>query len=132
MSLISRWNDEEFRSTVLLITHEEATFYMPLHPDINALVVLAVRNSHELQELHAQEGVLDNSEIRALTSQAIEFFAEVDLTTLAGELTSTENDPFGALPTKYPVAWEAIKQLALGTTRYTSTTFEPLTADGAD
>ena len=31
VSVISRWNDADFRSTLLLAAVEEATFYMPLH-----------------------------------------------------------------------------------------------------
>jgi hypothetical protein len=132
VSVISRWNDTEFRSTLLQVALEEATFYMPLHLDINSLIVLAIRNSDHLQDLHGTQRVLDDSEIRALTSQAIEFFAEVDLAQLAGELNAPESDPFGALPTKYPVAWEALKQLAINTTRFASQTYEPLTADLTD
>ncbi|MGB8957342.1 MAG: hypothetical protein WCC10_18360 [Tumebacillaceae bacterium] len=129
VSVISRWNDADFRSTLLLVAVEEATFYTPLHDSINALVVLAVRNSDVLQDLHGTQGVLDDSEIRALTSQAIEFFAEVDLAQLSGQLEPRPNDPFGALPTKYPVAWEAVQQLALGTARFPNKTYEPQTAE---
>jgi hypothetical protein len=132
VSLISRWNDAEFRSTLLQVALEEATFYMPLHLEINALVVLAIRNSDLLQDLHGTQQVLDDKELRTLTSQAIEFFAEIDLAQLAGELETRENDPFGALPTKYPVTWEALKQLALGTTRFSDKKYEPLTAELAD
>ena len=129
VSVISRWNDLDFRSTLLLAAVEEAAFYMPLHDSINALVVLAVRNSDLLQDLHEKQGLLDDSEIRALTSQAIEYFAKVDLTQLAGQLEARPNDPFGALPSKYPLAWEALQQLALGTRKFPSKTYEPQTAE---
>ena len=85
-SLVSRWNDAEFRSTLLQTAMEEATFYMPLHREINALVVLAIRNSDRLQDLHGVQQVLDDKDIRALTTRAIESFAVADLAQLADAL----------------------------------------------
>ncbi|ASS76015.1 hypothetical protein CIG75_14280 [Tumebacillus algifaecis] len=129
-SLLSRWNDDKFRSTLLLTALEEGTFYMPFHPEINGLVVLAVRNSPQLDNLHHTEGILDNTDIRKVTSQAIQYFAEVDLTQAADQVTARPDDVFATLPTTYPLAWEAFHQLA-GATRLPKT-YEPQPADLAD
>jgi len=131
-SLLSHWNDAEFRSTLLLTALEEGTFYMPFHKDVNPLVVLAVRNSDPIQNLHSEQKLLDDSEMRALTTQAIEFFAGVDLAELTGQLDKPEHDLFGSLPSKYPLAWEAFKQIALSTMKYQYVTYSPAAADLAD
>ncbi|ARU62128.1 hypothetical protein CBW65_14820 [Tumebacillus avium] len=129
-ALLARWNDEEYRSTLLQPALEEATFYMPFHRDVNALIVLAVRNSQQLQDLHSAQGLLDDSEIRAITTQAIEFFADVDLAAAASELTAPDNDPFGALQDKYPLAWTAFYQLAHSTRL--PKTYEAVTAGSTE
>ena len=45
-SLLSRWNQEDFRRTILFVTDEEALFYEPAAPkDVKRFVVAAIRNS---------------------------------------------------------------------------------------
>lgn len=131
-SLLSHWNDAKSRSPLLLTVLEEGTFYMPYHKEVNALVVLAVRNSDQIQHLHSELKLLDDSEIRTLTSQAIEYFATVDLAELARQAEQPAQDLFGSLPSRYPLAWEAFQQIALSTMKYQYVTYTPTATDLPD
>lgn len=113
-SLLSRWADEPFRRTVLLLGEEEATFWEPRTAplEIRALVVVCVRNS--LVEglnasTRAKRQVLPDAEMPLLTSEAIEHFRKADLSDIS---ITPGPDIFGALPRKIPNAWQALSTLA--------------------
>ena len=45
-SLLTRWEEEDFRRTVLFVTDEEALFYEPAAPDdVKRFVIATIRNS---------------------------------------------------------------------------------------
>ncbi|TCP53420.1 hypothetical protein EV586_106169 [Tumebacillus sp. BK434] len=129
-ALLARWNDTGYRAALLQPALEEATFYMPFHREAGPLVVLAIRYSPLLQDLHGAHGLLDDTDIRAITTQAVEFFSGVDLAAAAGELSTPDADPFHHLPAQYPLAWAAFDQLARSTRL--PKTYEAVTAAGSE
>ena len=91
-SLLSRWNQEDFRRTILFVTDEEALFYEPAAPkDVKRFVVAAIRNSMlevaasvNCNELKMREPLSDEK-IRIITSSAICYFKECQFETLQEE-----------------------------------------------
>lgn len=121
ISLISRWNDENFRRTLLVTGIEEATFYEPEGKlETKALVVLAVRNSliedisstkEASRKYGLSEPLLNDQDIKELTKEAVSFFKNVDLSALADEIQTFTDNLYERLPVKYPVAWNALSHL---------------------
>lgn len=133
-AIINRWNDEEFRRTLLVTGFEEASFYQPASDlEIRALVVLAVRNSH-LEDLGSTEQaartlglpgpVLSDNDIPAFTREAIVHFSRFNLGELAGKVSRESHDPYKMLSVRFPVAWQALSYL--GRWDLVESTFNPV------
>lgn len=120
-SLLTRWDDEDFRRTVLFVTDEEALFYEPDAPnDVKRFVVATIRNSMleiaasvNCSQFKMQEP-LSNETIKSITSNAILYFKQCDYDTLKEEATRIKHtDIYGEAISKYPLAWEILKKAAL-------------------
>ncbi len=80
-SLLSRWQQEDFRKTVLFVTDEEALFYEPIaSDDVRRFVVATIRNSMlevaasvNCNQFKMQEPLSDEK-IKCITSNAIRYF----------------------------------------------------------
>jgi len=118
-SLLSHWNDEPFRRTVLAIGTEEASFWEPSSAsiDIRSLVVVAVRNSlvTELnatraytKELRSPEEFLPDEKMPWITGEAIKYFQAANLDTVQ---VQPKRDMFGSLTRRFPNAWHALSLL---------------------
>lgn len=131
-AVIARWNDVEFRKTVLFLGLEEAFFYSPPTVDLDtrSLVVVAIRNSL-LEALHSSRPtpnvnlpirVISDLQIRDITTEAARFFSQVDLARVTTEAPADDVDPFRHLPQRYPTAWKAISELS----KHVWSAFEPV------
>ena len=82
-SLLSGWEQEDFRKTVLFVTDEEALFYEPEAPDdVRRFVVATIRNSMlevaasvNCNQFRMQEPLSDEK-IKSITSGAISYFTQ--------------------------------------------------------
>ena len=119
-SLLSRWNQEDFRRTILFVTDEEALFYEPAAPkDVKRFVVAAIRNSMlevaasvNCNDLKMREPLSDEK-IRIITSSAICYFKECQFETLQEEARNLRYiDVYGEAIQKYPLAWTVLKRAA--------------------
>jgi len=114
-SLLAHWADDRFRRTILTLGLEEAAFWVPATAslEIRALVVVAVRNSL-IENLNAQPGSrkqsLSDDDMPYLTGEAVEYFQKADLSQSARVAPS--DDVFGALPRRFPNAWQCLSALA--------------------
>lgn len=130
-SLLAHWSDVEFRNTLLVIGREEGDYYKP-YSAVNPFVVVTIRNSM-LENLHSvnhlQTGLKRNigpDEIKRITQQAIRHFGNVNFDELARTVNiSADADCYGGLPEKYPIAWEALRQL--GNSREQVISYQPVT-----
>lgn len=120
-SLLVRWEQEDFRRTVLFVTDEEALFYEPIAADdVRRFVVATIRNS--MLEVAASVNCnqfkmkepLSNEEIKSITSNAIYYFKQYKFETLQNEAKNLEYvDVYGEAIQKYPLAWTVLKKTAL-------------------
>lgn len=120
-SLLSRWEQEDFRRTVLFVTDEEALFYEPVvADDVRRFVVATIRNS--MLEVAASVNCnqfkmlepLSNEKIKSITSNAILYFKQCKFETLQNEARNLEHvDVYGGAIQKYPLAWAVLKRAAL-------------------
>jgi len=120
-SIINRWNDPYFRSTLLFTGLEEATFYSPQAKlDIKSMVVLGVRNSlleditstsQAANKFGLEKPVIQDEHIINFTTEAIRYFSGENLEKLALDIESDENNPYAHLQDKYPFAWAALWSL---------------------
>ena len=117
--LIYHWNDEEFRKGLLVIGEEEGKFYKPeAKLDTKSFVVVTIRNSLlevpfsvDYYKMELKE-IMPENYIRLITSEAIEYFENIDFTELSKKLKKSKiDDKYEKIVQKYPMAWEAIKQL---------------------
>ena len=126
-SLLARWDDEEYRETILFTTKEEALYYKPFaENEIRELVVAGIRNS--MLEIAASTNCskfkmpeqLSNKKIQELTSSAIKYFASCDFKTLIKEAqNTTHEDIYEIAKQKYPLAWKILNKIAfLNETEY--------------
>lgn len=85
-SLLTRWEEEDFRRTVLFVTDEEALFYEPAaSDDVKRFVIATIRNS--MLEVAASVSCdrfkmstpLSDEKIKSITSNAIRYFKQVNL-----------------------------------------------------
>lgn len=118
VSCIKHWNDERFRYALLTVGDEEAGFYKPKADyDIRSFVVVTVRNSaletiHTMTTANGWKGkVLSAEKIQEITSKAIESFKDADFAALSDDIGEIENDIYGELAARYPIAWEALVQI---------------------
>lgn len=120
LSALQSWNQEEFRKTLMLLVSEEAPFYQPDAPlEIKSFVVLTLRNSpfESLQsKAYAETGLkheLSDAQVIRLTGDAIRFFRDYRLETLADNAATVSiENIYSNLAENYPVAWNALKELA--------------------
>lgn len=118
-SLIFHWNDIEFRKAVLITGMDEGKFYEPeAEIDIKCFVVVAIRNSYIEQifsdecQLMGLDEPIDEMLVKTVTQEAIEYFRNIDFNELAKNIKSSEiKDKYGNIVKKYPMAWNALKQL---------------------
>lgn len=121
-SILGRWEDTDFRSTILLHGIEEALFYIPeADIEIKALVTVAVRNSllediastKEAAKKFGLKGpIISDDQIKNITSNAITFFKEQNFELASLIMDSIDNDPFVELSTKFPLAWYVMHKLS--------------------
>jgi hypothetical protein len=118
-SLLSHWNDEPFRRTILVLGTEEASFWEPhtASLDIRSLVVVAVRNSliEDLGAYHPYTKALQSREVPLpdermpwITSEAVKYFESANLD---GIQVQPARDLFGDLSRRFPNAWYALSLL---------------------
>ncbi len=120
-SLLSRWQQEDFRRTVLFVTDEEALFYEPAAPDdVRRFVVATIRNS--MLEVAASDNCnqfkmqepLSNEKIKSITSNAICYFKQCQFEALQDEAKTLKYvDVYGEAIQKYPLAWTVLKRAAV-------------------
>lgn len=124
-AILSRWNDVSFRRTLLTLGHEEAANHKPANVDldIRSLVVVAIRNS-ALEEICSTQEAAEayglphpiplDAHMLKITRAASRYFARFDLQKEARKVDPPHNDedPFAALPIKYPATWAAFEALA--------------------
>jgi len=120
-SLLTRWEQEDFRRTVLFVTDEEAVFYEPIAADdVRRFVVATVRNSMlevaasiNCKQFKMQEP-LSNETIKSITSNAISYFKQCKFEILQNEAENLKHvDVYGEAIPKYPLAWTVLKRAAL-------------------
>ncbi|CAM4372088.1 hypothetical protein U9M73_12980 [Paenibacillus phoenicis] len=121
-SIIYRWSDEEFRSTILLHGIEEATYYSPVSDiNIRALVVVCIRNSlledlsstrSAAKSLGLSNPIISDDQIKKITSDAITFFSNNDLLSASQQITKPLVDPFEKIQFEYPLAWYVMRKLS--------------------
>ncbi|MDQ0170511.1 hypothetical protein [Paenibacillus tundrae] len=119
-SILHRWNDEIFRSTVLLHGIEEASFYNPTaNINTKALVVVCIRNSlledlsstiAAAKSLGATKPLITDEQIKIITSDAITFFSNHNLS--SQNIKKPLSDTFENLQTMYPITWNAMQKLS--------------------
>lgn len=119
MSLLSYWNREEERKAILFLSLEEALFYEPKGKEnVREFVVTTIRNS--MLEIAASDSCdqiklsepISDEQVRAITSEAINFFNQVDFEEMCQELDSDFVNVYDIAKEKYPLAWDIIKKLA--------------------
>ncbi len=116
-SILYHWNDIEFRNAILIIGSEEGSFYEPYNELVACMVVVAIRNSliegiASLDYLkYGVKKILDDSQIRMITSEAIDYFSKIDLFHYSSQI-KIENDFYGNTVLKYPVAFKALTELS--------------------
>jgi len=119
-SCVYCWIDEQFRKGLLTIGAEEGLFYEPhADNDIRNFVVVTIRNS-EIEWLQTDNYVLtgiksryDDSYVKQITSEAINYFKNVDFSALSDELKEPAVNVYGILAEQYPAAFLAL--MAIGT-----------------
>lgn len=111
-SLLSRWDWEDFRRTVLFVTDEEALFYEPIaEDDVRRFVAATIRNSMlevaasvNCNQFKMQEPLSDEK-IKSITTAAICYFKQCDFKTLQNETGNLEYvDVYEEAIRKYPLA----------------------------
>lgn len=119
-SLIYHWNDTELKNTILLTGLEEGNFYLPnANNYIRSFVVVTIRNSYiesagsEFYKTYDFSRQILDSEMKDITSVAIKYFKELDLSSLALKINLDPiNDYYLNIIKKYPNSYEVLKILA--------------------
>lgn len=120
-SLLYRWEEEDFKRTILFVTDEEALFYEPIaSDDVRRFVVAAIRNSMlevaasiNCSQFKMQEPLSDEK-IKRITSNAIRSFKQCKFEILQNEAKNLKyDDVYEEAIQKYPLAWEILKRAAL-------------------
>lgn len=120
-SLLAKWEQEDFRRTVLFVTDEEALFYKPIAADnVRRFVVATIRNSMlevaasvSCNQFKMQEPLSDEK-IKSITSNAICYFEKYEFGTLRNEVKKWKYvDVYEEAIEKYPLAWTVLKKAAL-------------------
>lgn len=120
-SLLVKWEQEDFRRTVLFVTDEEALFYEPIvADDVRRFVVATIRNSMlevatsvNCNQFKMQEPLSDEK-IKSITSNAICYLKKCEFEILQNEAKNLKYvDVYGEAIEKYPLAWAVLKKAAL-------------------
>ena len=120
-SIIRHWDNRVFRNTLLLIGAEEGSYYEPAaKTDIRCLVVVAIRNSPietTQSDSFAKAGLsapISSSEVKAITSEAIRYFAKQDFSLLCKqEKSGSLPDIYGDILSEFPITAAALSQIAM-------------------
>lgn len=120
-SLLYNWSNIEIRRTLLVTCIEEAYFYEPpRHIEVRCLVLLAIRNSlledlastnEAAKLLGLRKTVIPEQDIRKFTSDAINYFSNIDIIEISKSIKKIENDIYGSLIHSYPAAWGILREL---------------------
>lgn len=118
-SILYRWNDGNFRKTILVLGNEEAINYLPKRNiEIRSLVVIAIRNSL-IEELSCDKNsfgisgqVIKDEDIPLITGDAINYFSQINLSEISKSIELTDNDVFGNLQNDFPATWQALFNLS--------------------
>ncbi len=128
-SLLFHWNDEEIRNTILLTGLEEGCYYLPEANNlIRSFVVVTIRNSYlesagsisykqygferQISDREDETNNLKN-EMKIVTSRAIQYFKDLDFSTLAVKIhLKPEEDYYQNIFIKYPDSYQVLKILA--------------------
>lgn len=136
ISVISKWNDDNFRKVILFPGVEEAFFYEPcdVELDVKAMVVIAIRNSliedisstkEASKKLGLKKPMIDDKDILNITRSSIEYFKSINIESLSREFKHMQQpNPYIELKYKYPVTWLALTYLSDTTRQYY--TYQPL------
>ncbi len=122
-SLLSIWNEKEYKHAILTIGLEEATYYEPIDApiEIKALVVVTIRNSEFENLVSTDEAAmiygfnkspLPESAVKELTYRSIEYFTNISLETLYNQVPNEDNIYFTLLEA-YPMTGAALIHLGL-------------------
>lgn len=125
LSLLSHWNDIEYRKTLLLTGLEEAYFYKPVENlELRCFVVVAIRNSlfenlvsdkGAAKQLGLRKSPIPESEVKSLTEKAMIYFKNVNFEWESQNIImNNHHDVYGHLKREYPVAWKAMYELGKG------------------
>lgn len=118
-AVLYHWNDVVFRNALLVLGLEEGKFYEP-EADLNikCFVVVAIRNSLLEVVFSVESGLMKldkcipEANMRLITSEAINYFKDIDFEKLGREVEKEKiKDKYQEIAQKYPMAWEALKQL---------------------
>ena len=118
-SLIFHWRNEEFRKGILLIGEEEGKFYEPeTSLEVKEFIVVTLRNSYlecifsvDYRSMGLKKK-LDESLVKVVTSEAIEYFKNVNFLNISEEINGLEiDDVYGNIIKEYPLAWNALINL---------------------
>src|SRR5437773_2990259 len=115
-SLLSHWNDEPFRRTILVLGTEEASFWEPRTANLEtrSLVVVTVRNSliedlgasHPyIKVLQSRREWLPDERMPWITGEAVKYFETANLGAVRAR---PKRDVFGDLPRRFPNAWHVL------------------------
>ena len=135
LSLLQYWHDEKFKKTILLIGLEEGRFYEPnANTEVKCFVVVTIRNS-KLETLASDnycalnaKRIIEDYEIKAITSYAIKYFSDVDFNELSLSLDYKNiNNIYIALKEKYQMAWNAFE--SIGNTKRKRVRYNRITSD---
>lgn len=117
--VLHHWNDAIFRNALLVLGLEEGKYYEPeADLDTKCFVVITIRNSLLETLFSVESGLMEMDKpipeinMQLITSEAIHYFKNIDLKELGKEVEKEKiKDKYQEITQKYPVAWEALKQL---------------------
>lgn len=133
-SLISNWNDIEFRDSILILGSEEGNFYEPKNGQIANMVVVTIRNSllegvsSKSYLEYGSSVYLDDSSIKIITSEAIEYFSKINLEQLATQI-KPDYDFYREISSKYKVAMKSLVELSKCNNGKREHKYEPVKID---
>lgn len=118
-AVLYHWNDVAFKNALLVVGLEEGKFYEPeADLDIKCFVVVAIRNSLLEVAFSVESGLMEldkyipEANMKLITSEAINYFKDVDFKELGRKVEREKiKDKYQEMIQKYPMAWEALKQL---------------------
>ena len=130
-SLLSHWDDAQFRRTILDLAAEEAFFWEPRSASLEtrSLVLLGVRNSliedlgtprPSVAALQTGRELLPDDRMPWITSEAVKYFDSANTHDVRAQ---PGRDLFGELPRRFPNAWHVLSLLGNSPGREIECTF---------